>query len=99
MVDIGDITRMVSVALDEAPVSSCPLGDINADGKITVKEIIIAVGEDLYERARISWLFSGNSCKTLVSLHTDGILHTLGRVRIGVTGESFAGESFAEVTD
>ncbi len=33
---------MVDIALEEAPVSECPAGDANHDGKITIDEIILA---------------------------------------------------------
>ena len=33
---------MVNIALEEAPVSECPAGDPNHDGKITIDEIIRA---------------------------------------------------------
>jgi hypothetical protein len=38
---------MVNIALDNLPLSLCPVGDANNDGQITVDEILIAVNNAL----------------------------------------------------
>jgi len=38
---------MVSIALENAPVTACVAGDVNSDGQITVDEILTAVGNNL----------------------------------------------------
>ncbi len=43
----GIFTRGGSTLLGNAPVSDCPPGDVNADGTITIDEILAAVNRAL----------------------------------------------------
>lgn len=48
-VTISDLIAMVNVALGDASLVSCPAGDFNQDGAITVEEIVQAVNIALEE--------------------------------------------------
>jgi len=43
-VTIEELIRGVNIALGNAPVSDCPPFDRNADGQVTIDELIAAVG-------------------------------------------------------
>ena len=40
---VSEVVRLVSIALEQLPESSCPAGDVNGDQMITVEEIVGAV--------------------------------------------------------
>jgi len=46
-VEITDIVTLVNIALENLPASTCPFGDINQDGVVTIDEILKAVNNDL----------------------------------------------------
>lgn len=46
-VSIDELVTMVSVALDQAPLSRCAAGDTNGDGEIAIAEIVAAVDRAL----------------------------------------------------
>ncbi len=47
-VTVSELLTMVNVALGNAPVSDCQAGDSNADGEITINELLAAVSNALY---------------------------------------------------
>ena len=42
-VDIGDLVRMVNIALERQPVTACPAGDRDRGGDVRVDELVGAV--------------------------------------------------------
>jgi hypothetical protein len=46
-VTVNELITMVNIALGNAPVTSCTVGDTNNDGTITVNEIIAGVNNAL----------------------------------------------------
>jgi len=44
---VDEIVTLVNIALGAAPVSGCEFGDVNADGDITVDEILLAISHAL----------------------------------------------------
>ena len=46
-VTVADLLTMVNIALGDAPISACRVGDPDGDGQITVNEILQAVGNAL----------------------------------------------------
>ena len=48
-VSVGELILMVNIALGNADPASCPAGDPNQDGAITVNEIVRAVNNSLYD--------------------------------------------------
>jgi hypothetical protein len=46
-VSVDELVTLVNIALDLSPVSACRAGDANADGEVTVDEIVVAVNNDL----------------------------------------------------
>jgi hypothetical protein len=53
VVTVDELLRMVRIALGEASVELCAAGDGNADGMITVDEIVLAVNEALSDCAEV----------------------------------------------
>jgi len=49
VVTVDDVIKMVNIALGNANLSTCPAGDANGDGDITIEEIIRAVRNLLTE--------------------------------------------------
>lgn len=47
-VTITDIVTLVNIALESAPVTACPAGNLNGDGQISVDEILAALGNSLH---------------------------------------------------
>jgi len=47
-VTVAGVLTMVNVALDLAPLAACNAGDANADGRITIDEVLTAVNNALY---------------------------------------------------
>lgn len=47
-VAVNDVLIMVNVALGNTPAAACSPGDANADGEITINEIIAAISNALY---------------------------------------------------
>jgi hypothetical protein len=43
-VTVNELIAMVNIALGNAQLSTCPVGDADGSGDITVNEIITAVG-------------------------------------------------------
>jgi hypothetical protein len=43
-VTVDELVTMVNIALGSLDVSVCAAGDVDADGSITINEIIVAVG-------------------------------------------------------
>jgi hypothetical protein len=46
-VTVGDITRMVNIALGQSMLSDCPAGDANGDGMIGIGDLLIGVSNAL----------------------------------------------------
>lgn len=41
---VNEVTRMVNIAFETVPVTECPAGDVDGDGRIVVPEMLQAVG-------------------------------------------------------
>lgn len=49
VVSIGELIRLVNIALGSAGLDLCPAGDVNGDEAITINELIGAVNNALYD--------------------------------------------------
>jgi hypothetical protein len=46
-VTVDELLTMVSIALGNAPIAACEVGDMNGDHQITIDEILTAVNNAL----------------------------------------------------
>lgn len=46
-VEVDDVVRLVSIALEATPIQTCTAGDLDSDGRIIVVEIVVAVRQAL----------------------------------------------------
>jgi hypothetical protein len=46
-VTIDELVLLVNISLEEANVSTCPAGDRNGDGAVTIEEIVAGVNDAL----------------------------------------------------
>jgi hypothetical protein len=47
-VEIAELLSVVNGALDNAPVSSCVVSDLDGDGQVSIDELMRAVNSALY---------------------------------------------------
>jgi hypothetical protein len=47
MVTVAELTRMITIALGRADISTCPAGDADGDGEISINDLVRAVSSAL----------------------------------------------------
>jgi hypothetical protein len=62
-VEVAEVVTLVNIALGDAPLSSCPAGDLDHNDRITVDELVAAVSNVLQGCAGSETTLSGDAVK------------------------------------